>query len=237
MAEVTIPSQIADIDVGWLNQVLGDDFGEIATMRVERFGEGVGILGELARLHLDYVDGAFGPATLVAKCASPSEENQFLAIAMGFYVREVSFYQGLATDLEIRVPSAYYAEVADVGVPFVLLIEDIGGAMTPDQIAGLSAEQVAKIIATIAKLHIQFWGTDELFALDWLPPMNNDKYKGAQPMATALFPSFAEHYGDRIPADFMETIGRSCERYSELLDYAVTIGTPTFTHTDCRAEN
>lgn len=237
MADATIPSQIADIDVAWLNQVLGDEFGAITAVRVERFGEGVGILGELARFHLDYAPGASGPATLVAKCASPSEENQFLAIAMGFYVREVSFYEKLATGLDIRVPDAYHAAVSESGVPFVLLIEDIAGATTPDQIDGLSPDQVAKIIATIARLHIQFWGTDELLTLDWLPPMNNEKYKGAQAMATALFPSFVEHYGDRIPADFMETIGQSCERYSELLDYAVTVGTPTFTHTDCRAEN
>ena len=86
-------------------------------------------------------------------------------------------------------------------------------------------------------LHVQFWGTDELLALDWLPPMNNDLYKGGQEMATAIFPEFSAHYGDRIPDDMLATIETACSRYADLLDYAVTVGTPTFTHTDCRAEN
>ena len=67
--------------------------------------------------------------------------------------------------------------------------------------------------------------------------MNNDMYKGGQPMATAAFPGFAEHFGDRIPADMLDTIRVACDRYAELLDYTVSVGTPTFTHTDCRAEN
>jgi Ecdysteroid kinase-like family len=237
MAAPAIPSQIADIDVAWLNEVLSDEFGTITAASAERFGEGVGILGELARFTLTYADGHSGPATLVAKCASPSEENQFLALAMGFYVREVNFYRHVADGVDVRVPRPYHAASSDTGVPFVLLIEDIAGATTPDQLAGLSVDEVTTIISTIAPLHIQFWGSDQLDSLDWLPPMNNDMYKGGAPLATALFPSFAEHFGDRIPADFMATIGGACERYAELLDYTTTIGAPTFTHTDCRAEN
>ena len=56
-------------------------------------------------------------------------------------------------------------------------------------------------------------------------------------MATALFPSFAEHYGAQIPTAIMERIGQSCERYAEMLDFVTVVGEPTFTHTDCRAEN
>lgn len=237
MADSTIPTQIADIDVAWLNQVLGDEFGTIESASTERFGEGVGILGELARFTLTYASGETGPKTLIAKCASPSDENQSLAVAMGFYIREVNFYNAVADGVDVRVPTPYHAQASETGVPFVLVMEDIVGATTPDQLAGLTVEQITTIISTIARLHIQFWGTPELGDLEWLPPMNNDLYKGAQPMATALFPSFAEHYGDKIPSDFMERIGVSCERYTELLDYTTTIGTTTFAHTDCRAEN
>ncbi|MFN3258473.1 MAG: phosphotransferase [Ilumatobacter sp.] len=240
MADVTIPTQIADITVDWLNEVLGGPtagFGMISSFEAARFGEGVGILGELARLHLTYGDGETGPATIVAKCQSPSPENQFLSQMMGFYLRETNFYRHVAGDVDIRVPRPHYVDAAPDGLPFVLLIEDIQGAVTPDQIAGLSVEEAKKIISTIVPLHVQFWGTDELLGLEWLPPMNNDLYKGGQAMATALFPGFAEHFGDRIPAAELAAIGRACERYAELLDYTVTIGTPTFTHTDCRAEN
>lgn len=239
MSESTtsIPAQVDDITVDWLNGVLGDEFGTIVDVGAAHFGEGVGILGELARLSLTYAPGQSGPATIVAKCASPSVENQFLAIAMGFYLREVNFYDQIAGDVDVRVPQPYHAAASETGVPFVLLVEDIVGSHTPDQIEGLTVDEVRRIISAVVPLHTQFWGTDELMALDWLPPMNNDRYKGGQPLATGRFPAFAERFGDRIPDAMLETIRIACERYSDLLDHTVTVGTPTFTHTDCRAEN
>ncbi len=104
-----IPTQVDDITVEWLNAVLGDEFGTIESMQSTHFGEGVGILGELARLSLTYADGQTGPASIIAKCASPSAENQFLSIAMGFYLREVAFYQHIAHGVDIRVPRPYHA--------------------------------------------------------------------------------------------------------------------------------
>lgn len=238
MADTMIPAQVDDITVEWLNEVLGDEFGTIESFGAAHFGEGVGILGELARLSLTYALGESGPATIVAKCASPEEANQFLAIAMGFYTREINFYRQIAGEVDIRVPRPFYADASETGVPFVLLIEDITEAHTPDQIAGISAGEAKAIISAIAPLHIQFWGEhEELEALDWLPPMNNDMYKGGQPMATAMFPSFAEHYADEVPADAMSGIGTTCDRYAEMLDYVTSVGEATATHTDCRAEN
>ena len=233
----SIPGSVDAITVDWLNSVLDDRFGTVTAISIDHFGEGVGILGELARIGLTYAPGAHGPTTLVAKCASPSAENQFLGTAMGFYLREVNFYRELAGSVDVAVPDAYHADASATGVPFVLLIEDIVGAHTPDQLNGISVDDARRIISSVVPLHAQFWGTDELFALDWLPPMNNDMYKAGQAMATAIFPSFAEHFGDRVDAGLLATIGTACARYSELLDYTVTIGTPTFTHTDCRAEN
>jgi hypothetical protein len=238
MADTLIPAQVYDITVEWLNEVLGEEFGVIDSFDATKFGEGVGILGELARLSLTYAPGNSGPATMIAKCASAAEENHFLAIAMGFYTREVAFYREVANEIDLPVPLPYHVDTSETGVPFVLLIEDIQGATTPDQIAGLNADEVMRIISTITPLHIRYWGDmDALEDLAWLPPMNNDMYKGGQPMATALFPSFADHYGDRIPRKTMERIGESCERYAEMLDFVTVAGAPTFTHTDCRAEN
>jgi len=232
-----IPAQIDDISVAWLNAVLGAEFGTVVSIDVAHFGEGVGILGELARISLTYTSGESGPTSIVAKCASSSPENQFLSVAMGFYLREVAFYQHMADRVEIRVPHPFHAAASKTGVPFVLLIEDIEEASTPNQLDGISVDEAQRIISSVVPLHTQFWGAAELTSLDWLPPMNNDMYKSAQPMATAAFPSFAEHFSDRIPADMLETIRVACDRYAELLDYTVSVGTPTFTHTDCRAEN
>ncbi|MGA1570010.1 MAG: hypothetical protein ACO38K_10120, partial [Ilumatobacteraceae bacterium] len=73
-----IPEQITGIDLDWLNDVMPDDIGTIAEFDVESMGVGVGILGELARLHLNYEGMSRGPATVIAKCQAIPPENPFL---------------------------------------------------------------------------------------------------------------------------------------------------------------
>jgi hypothetical protein len=233
-----IPSQIADITVDWLNQVLPPDVGRVKGFEVTRFGTGVGILGELARLTLDYVDGpGAGPATLVAKCQSPAPENQFLSQAMGFYLREVNFYRQVADQLSVRVPKAYHADCGPDGLPFVLLIEEITDAYCPDQVKGLTLHEAERILETVAVLHAEFWETPQLYQLDWLPPMNNPLYKAGKAMAEAQWPGFVAHYGDRVGGEMLDVLERACQLYPDMLDWWVQQGHQTFTHTDCRAEN
>jgi aminoglycoside/choline kinase family phosphotransferase len=119
----------------------------------------------------------------------------------------------------------------------VLLIEDIRGATTPDQIAGITADEARRILSSLIPLHVEYWGSAELHELHWLPPMNNDVYKGAQALGDARWPDFVERFGDRIDDEMLATLRTAIDHYPELLDFQVTIGAPTFTHTDCRAEN
>lgn len=232
-----IPAQIDDIDVSWLNQVTDDEVGTIAEFTAIPLGEGVGILGQLARLHLTYAPGHTGPATMIAKCQSPAPENQGLSAAMGFYLREVNFYRHLADHLDISVPHAYHADCGPGGLPFVLLLEDIEGAYCPDQVVGITVDEARSILEVAAALHAEFWERDSLYALDWLPPMNNPLYKAAQDLARLRWPGFVERFGDRVPAEFMTVLAQAIEQYPAMLDWWITQGHATFTHTDCRAEN
>jgi hypothetical protein len=232
-----VPEQVADIEVEWLNEVLGGDVGRIVSFTIERFGQGVGILGELARLHLTYAPGESGPASIVAKCQSPAPENQFLGQVMGFYLREVNFYREVARSLDIRVPHPYHADAGPEGLPFVLLIEDIVGAHCPDQLAGLTADDVRRIIDVVAALHARFWDSPELQTMTWLPPMNNPLYKAGREMALARWPGFVERFGERIGPEMLAVIERACHAYPEMLDHVAAQDHLTFTHTDCRAEN
>ena len=232
-----VPAQVAEIDVEWLNEVLDGEAGTVVACRAERFGQGVGILGELARLHLDYAEGQQGPATIIAKCQSPAPENQGLSAAMGFYLREVNFYRNLADQMDVPVPHAYHADCGEGGLPFVLLLEDIAGAHCPDQVAGITVAEAEKILDTVAILHAEFWERDSLYALDWLPPMNNPLYKGGQALAHARWPEFVERFGPRLPEGFVEVLAGGVDKYTDMLDWWVAQGHATFTHTDCRAEN
>ena len=232
-----IPEQITGIDLDWLNDVMPDDVGTIAEFDVESMGVGVGILGELARLHLNYEGTSSGPATVIAKCQATAPENRFLGQAMGFYLREVNFYREVAADLSIRVPRAYHADANDDGCPFVLIIEDIAGARTPDQIAGITADEAQRILAVVAALHAEFWDSPRLEAMPWLPPMDNPMYAAGQPMALERLPGFVQRFGERIGAEMVRVIDTVCHHYVDLLHHVADRDHVTFTHTDCRAEN
>lgn len=234
-----IPLQTSEITAPWLNEVLAGKpgVGTVASVRIEPMGEGVGILGELSRLHLSYADGQSGPATLVAKCQSKFPENVFISSLMGFYTREVNFYNQLSSKTDFRVPFCYHAEAAEGGAPFVLLIEEITGARMIDQITGATLDDCNKIADVGAALHARFWESPDLYALDWLPPWNNDGYKAAQGLGQAKIAAFEETWSSRVPADAMAWMHPFTDRYPEILDWWVAQGNVTLAHTDFRADN
>jgi hypothetical protein len=236
---VTIPSSASAIDAAWVSEALEPwGFGPVAGVSVKNLGEGVGLLGEVARVTLTYAPGASGPATLVIKATSPAPENVFLCQMMGFYQREVSFYREVAPTLTaVRVPVCYAAAVSDDGGQFVLLLEEVAGARCPNQIEGLSLTDAERIIDTVADLHVPYWGTDEVMNMAWLPPMNNPLYKGGKMIGEANWPTFVESFGAELKPETMDVAQRCISGYPELLDWVVGLGTATLTHTDCRAEN
>ena len=232
-----IPNQATDITAGWLNERLGDGFGDVAEVRCEHIGEGVGILGEVARLHLSYADRSSGPSTVIAKCQSLFEDNIFIAQMMGFYAREVNFYSELADQLVMRVPTCHIAEVAAEGAPFVLVMEEVTGATLIDQLVGATKEETERIVKTIAVLHARFWDNDALMALDWLPPMNNDLYKAAGGLLEANWPGFVETWSDKVPPEVLGWCEQLKSRNAEMVDYCATWTPQTYAHTDVRADN
>ena len=232
-----IPNSVQEITVDWLNSVLPDGMNGVSDMHWEDLGEGVGILGEVSRLHLTYDESSDGPKTIIAKCQSPAPENIFLCQVMGFYFREVNFYQKLTDTLPVKVPACYYSDISDDGIPFVLLIEEISDITILDQINGADVDSTKKVFSELAKLHAYYWESEKLYALDWLPPMNNDMYKGSSALAEEKLPSFKENWGEIVDSDVLNAVEKFIPNYGSFLDWAVSQGNQTFTHTDCRCEN
>jgi hypothetical protein len=232
-----IPISAADITLDWLNERTGDEVGTLIAFEAATIGEGVGILGEVSRLSLTYAEGQTGPATLIAKCQSASPENIALCQIMGFYIREVSFYQQFGADAPVRVPKCYLADMEEGGSPFVLLLEEVTGARMIDQIVGATLEDCLAIAGTVAPLHAAFWDNDAVKALEWLPPMNNDLYKGASALYAANRDGFREKWDGRLPEEVMNACDELNPKYAEMLDWWPQHSPACLTHTDCRAEN
>lgn len=149
----------------------------------------------------------------------------------------MNFYNEVADSLSIRVPKPHVALVAPEGAPFVLLIEEITDARMVDQIEGASLADAEALIATLARFHGSFWDNDLLRSLTWLPPMNNDLYKGAGMLVEANWPGFVEQWSDRLPDDMIAACETLTPRYGEMTDFVASLGPQTFAHTDPRADN
>ena len=230
-----IPTSAAEIDAAWLNEVL--DVGPISAVRGEDLGAGLGLLGEVTRLHLTYDDGHHGPATLIAKTPSPSPESAFVAQVMGFYDREVSFYRQLAGHLDLRTPRCHHADITAEGDRFVLLLEEITGARVIDQITGASLTDAETLVDQAIRLHARFWDSEELWGLDWLPPINTPLFLAAADLAAEKLPRYLEYWDGKVPPAALGFVRDLTPHYPALLDWWVDQGHPTFAHMDYRADN
>ncbi len=206
----------------WATEVMRSNGGLAADQSVESvdavsFGDAAGLLGELYRLHLQYSDGASGPDTVVVKFASSDPQQRGVADVLGFYKREITFYNEHTEGLPFGVPGCYGAVQADDGTTdFVLVMEDVGYLNQIDQVAGATMEQARSAVAKIANFHAQWWEHQDLEAMgEVFLPLSHPIYHAALPdvfaggwavcretQAATLPPEivkFGDSYGDLVP--------------------------------------
>jgi hypothetical protein len=228
-----IPGSMDAVDTGWLSEVLG---AEVASVEKVTIGQGIGILGELARCTLTYAPGSSGPATVVAKLPSPHAENRGVAMHFRFYEREVRFYQELADQARIGTPRCYFAVIVLERAEFALILEDLGDGRFGDQVAGLSLEDAEAALRGLAGLHAGAWGDPKLEKLEWLLPINHAINRSAQDRYQATWPTFVDRFADAITEDERRLGEWISTRFYDVLDRLMapplTIG-----HGDFRADN
>lgn len=227
-----IPASLDGFTPEWLTEALGE---EVTAVEIEPVGQGVGILGLLARLHVTAAGGA--TRTLIAKIASSNAETVGIAVHYGFYVNEVQFYRECATTPGLRVPAAYYSDINAAGTEFVLLLEDLVVARAADQIAGCPPADAFHVMDAVAALHSFWWNSPKLDDLGWLRPVNNEAYKSSGQQYAAVWPGFVERYRDRVPAHALEVASRFPEVVEDLFDWIIERNPTTIAHTDLRLDN
>ena len=234
-----VPASVNAITAGWLSDVLGSR-GELNSrvidVRVEVIGEGVGLMGELGRLHLTYEGEEKLPSTMVAKCAAQTD-NRAVAQLLDFYNREANFYNQVADDCPLRVPDSYYADVNPDTYDFVLLMEDLGEVSPRDQLVGASEDEVQSAIERIAGMHAGWWGASadsHPWMYDMMSPIEAVK------LQTALYQPFLEptleNFADLLDPEHVRVCRRVAECYPEV--WALNLSpAETFIHGDYRQDN
>ncbi|MBO0677429.1 phosphotransferase [Mycolicibacterium sp. S2-37] len=147
----SIPRGVDELDAGWLTEALG---ATVETVRAERIAADSGFSSLLYRLHLS---GTGVPDTVIAKLPAESEARGAMDL-LGGYRRELAYYRDIAGRAPMPTPGVYTARMADNGVDFVLLLEDLAHWDNADHLAGLSLERARLVIAKLAGLH--GWSAD-----------------------------------------------------------------------------
>ncbi len=240
-----IPGTIVEITAEWLEDefrtedVIGAT-DRITGITVDELGEGVGMLGDLARVAIEYEPAGAGPASVVVKLPTGADVNRKRGMAFGFYEREANFYRHIGNPGRtggLRVPQCYASPMDPEGERFALVLEDFGADFRmPDQVAGLQPDDARRAIGALGRFHAAWWDKDELNALDWLPPTNGPITKQAGPLFRQAWPLFVERFGDLIPEGghaIGEAVGPCFE---QLLDEGAD-GPQSIVHTDFRLDN
>jgi hypothetical protein len=234
-----IPRVVEDITATWLTAALrstGAATGIAASIDVTPIGVGVGLVGALARVTPTWVDGT-GPTTVIAKLASPAESSRFVAAALGMYRKEVRFYRELANRCAVERAACFYADFDEETHDFVLLLGDLAGGRTVDQLDGCGRGDAELAVDRLADLHAGFWDDPTLSDSGWLALL------GDAPFPESIAFAFEQAwgpvqvlFGDRIPAEVV-ALGDRFPAMLPALTARLSEAPCTLSHGDYRLDN
>jgi hypothetical protein len=241
-ALAAFPPQPEDVTPEWLTAVLRsadalDPATAVTSVRFDSLSAGVGMMGTVSRLHLDYSGPDPGPTSLILKSASEASMSRQVAEQFRLYEREVKFYLGLGPDLEPTVPHAYFAAYDPVTVDYAILMQDFGGYQTGDQVVGADLEQARHAVVALASFHARYWNGVDDPALDWIPSTNSELVRESM-IAGCLagWDKMVELFDELLPAELKAAKDLYLSRLGAMYA-AMARGHQTLAHTDYRADN
>lgn len=241
MLALAIPDSPEGLTPAWIGACLESAGApaniHVKAVEVERFAEGVGLLGQLVRVRIQYAgERNDGPDGLIVKFPARSPQNIALCEAIRLYWREHHFYTHTAGETPLRVPRVYHSAM-DGLAKFVLVLEEIQGATPGDQIQGATPEQVRTAAAAIARHHAKFWGRARQGSRAWLPALNDRSLLGVVSHLTA---AGTPRLLAELPECFSDEVRRMVQRLPEAMPALTDLicsGPTTFVHGDFRVDN
>lgn len=242
MHEPAILDSPAELSAEWLTAALRDagvlGTGAVCGFEAEPLGEGVGVLGQLVRLRLDYDgDAAEAPHTLIAKFPATAAENRFVGHSMGHYAGELDFYERVASAVTLRVPRAYYTALDRQAGRFTLLIEDMAPAESGDQVLGSTREQITIAMEALSGHHANWWGRVDTPDFAWMRSFDSPELAGTVQAAYQMsWEPCVANFGDDFTASSQAAGKRLGEQIPQVM--AKLAQAPrTLVHGDFRLDN
>ncbi len=241
-ANPEIPACGKAVDAHWLQRALAaggaPDLPAIRSLAVQEIGGGFGLLGEILRCRVTWeeeVEGA--PGSVVVKLPSPDPKSLRLCRRLSLYRREYDFYRHIGAQAPIRSPALLYGDFEPESHRFVLVLEDLGGMVPGDQIAGATAEQARCVVRALARMHGFYWNRTDR------PPLagfhNSFSPKRLRLLQFVYLANLAPAL-DRIEGLFAGEMRRVAKAYGlSVADYLgrIAAAPTTLVHGDVRLDN
>jgi len=242
MNEMTVPFSVEELTPDWLTEALKStgalSDGSVIAVDTQIIGEGVGMVGQLARLTITYSNDATGlPAHMIAKLPSPFEANRAQMQMFRYYTREALFYREIGHQSGVRTPQCYWSAIDFDNNLSALLLEDLGHLEVSDQISGMTPAHAERAIRAIAVMHAKWWNSPELESIEWMDYGNGPVTMQAVPLFDYAWPVFLANGFEKLLSLEQIALGEAVKNHFGTLlnDFG---GDPrTICHTDFRSEN
>ncbi len=235
-----IPHSKAELSSDWLTMALrlgqAIGAGAVTDFVCSPLDDEQGAYGQLVRVALTYDSSdTGGPRTLVAKFSSANSEMRHRPNTKASYAREVRFYQEMAQESPLPVPTCYYADVDTESGWHVVLLEDLAPARSGSTITGCSVEQARTAIHHIAHFHAHWWENPRLNTLENAQTFPADA-EWVQ-LHEQWWPAFLQKLGKPLPGEVME-IGEALGKHrGRLVRHLFSEAPSTLIHADYHLEN
>lgn len=235
---MALPGTPSAVTAEWLNEVLPAQARAhrmVTSVACTDIGEGTGIFGQIARLHLALDDGTSTSVVVKMPCTEPA--NLAVAQALGLYEREIAMFRHIIDRSPLTAVSCLAAPTEPDG-SFVLILQDLADDWeVGDQVVGATLAQTQSIVDALAAFHAFWWQHPELDSLTWLPTQDAPQYLAVVPQIyRAGLTVLQERWAHMLPAEALEVAAALAPRFEEIT-LRTSQGPNTVIHGDTRLDN
>ncbi len=237
-----IPLRPDDLTPQWLTGALASTGtliqGRVTSCKTQLLVSDKGMTGPIARVRLSYDrDLVNAPHSLIAKFSALDPEDRALIHGMGFYEREVRFYQQLAGQSRLRTPRCYFSALDPADGTALLLLEDLSAARNGNTVGGCSVAEAELAIHTLAAFHAVWWQHPLLKQPPWCALRSLVSVEQAPAIFQQAWEPFLSRCGAPVADEILETGAWLKQYLGRLCAYLYQEPPCTLIHNDYQADN
>lgn len=222
--------RLDEIDATWLADALRRPID-----RLERtpLGDGVGFLGDLARLEVDFADGE--TARLIAKIPTQDPGGRQVGRLLDVWRREHRFYEDLAPDLHDLVPRCHLTLGDEATGHWLLVLDEVHPTRDIDQLAGAELADVELVVDALADLHGRY---DDRTggSPPWMPGIGSGTAHLLRDAVVGSLGAWEVRFAPVLPDGFVEVLQRFAPQLDRWLGEQAQRPL-TLCHADVRVDN